>query len=101
MTTLTRTEICTIRTALGMTQADLAQVIGVHSMTVTKWESGALTLDGDNAAILVALLPWRAVDAARLGGELKHILATRGHLAARHRLLGSALGLIPRSHTKH
>ena len=28
------------RTALGLTQAEFAQLLGVHAMTVSKWERG-------------------------------------------------------------
>jgi len=90
---MTRTEAVTVRAALGLTQADLARVLGVHPMTVGRWERDLLTLDGDNAEILHALLPWTAAQVAGLGVDLRGLLATRGHLAARHALLGAVLDI--------
>jgi DNA-binding transcriptional regulator YiaG len=33
-----------IRRRLGLTQAELAERVGVHRQTVTRWESGALAV---------------------------------------------------------
>lgn len=34
-----------LRNEMGVTQNDLAQLLGVHPMTVSKWERGILTAD--------------------------------------------------------
>ena len=36
------TEIVGLRNALGLTQAQFASLLGVHSLTVSKWERGLL-----------------------------------------------------------
>lgn len=36
-------EIKTIRQALGMTQREFAHTLGVHAMSVSRWERGTLT----------------------------------------------------------
>jgi putative transcriptional regulator len=39
---VTKDEICDIRNALGLTQEKFGQLLGVHPMTVSKWERGEL-----------------------------------------------------------
>jgi molybdopterin-binding protein len=51
-----------IRLAAGLTQIRLAEIAGVHSMTVSKWERGVLRPNRHQRAILDAL------DAASRGG---------------------------------
>jgi molybdopterin-binding protein len=48
-------DLAAIRTNLGLTQAQLADVTGVHPMTVSKWERGVLQPTRHQQAILVAL----------------------------------------------
>ena len=72
-----------------MTQDALAQVLGVHPMTISKWERGWLPPDPENAAIYNLLTPWPGTRVASLGSEIRHLLATRGVLAARAYLLVS------------
>lgn len=39
---LTKRDIAQIRGNLGLTQAQFAQLLGVHPITVSRWEHGAL-----------------------------------------------------------
>ncbi|MGH7435881.1 MAG: helix-turn-helix domain-containing protein [Polyangiaceae bacterium] len=39
---MTAAEITTLREALGLTQAQFATLLGVHSLTISKWERGVL-----------------------------------------------------------
>ena len=48
-------DLAAIRTNLGLTQAQLADVTGVHPMTVSKWERGVLQPTRHQRALLVAL----------------------------------------------
>jgi len=48
-------DLAAIRTNLGLTQAQLAGVTGVHPMTVSKWERGVLRPTRHQRALLVAL----------------------------------------------
>jgi molybdopterin-binding protein len=48
-------DFAAIRKKLGLTQAALARVTGVHPMTVSKWERGVLVPTSHPRAILAAL----------------------------------------------
>ena len=48
-------DLAATRTKLGLTQARLAEVTGVHPMTVSKWERGVLRPTAHQRAILAAL----------------------------------------------
>ncbi len=48
-------DLAAIRSKLGLTQAALARVTGVHAMTVSKWERGVLKPTAHARAILAAL----------------------------------------------
>jgi molybdopterin-binding protein len=48
-------DVARIRKRLGLTQARLARLTGVHTMTVSKWERGVLAPNPHQRAILAAL----------------------------------------------
>lgn len=49
---MTGPEIARIRSELGFTQAQLAQLLGVHVLTVSKWERGVLEPSPHQAAFI-------------------------------------------------
>lgn len=49
-------EVRKIREKLGRTQDELAKLIGVHSMTVSKWERGTVKVPKPIALLLRLLL---------------------------------------------
>ena len=49
---MTSQEVVVIRTSLRMTQEQLAQLLGVHSLTVSKWERGLLRPNPHQEALL-------------------------------------------------
>jgi transcriptional regulator with XRE-family HTH domain len=49
---MTKQEILAIRTSLRMTQEQLAQLLGVHSLTISKWERGLLQPSAHQEALL-------------------------------------------------
>lgn len=51
---MTPTEIVAVRNSLNMTQGQLAQLLGVHSLTVSKWERGLLRPTPHQEALLRA-----------------------------------------------
>jgi DNA-binding transcriptional regulator YiaG len=51
---MTPAEVFAIRTSLNMTQGQLAQLLGVHSLTVSKWERGHLHPTPHQEALLRA-----------------------------------------------
>ena len=52
---MTGQEVRRIRKRLGLTQAKFAKRVGVHLVTVSRWESGALGIR-ESAAKLIRLL---------------------------------------------
>lgn len=56
---MTRQEFRERRKALGMTQAQLAAALGVHAVTVSKWERGVLVIPVSIALALDALAAQR------------------------------------------
>lgn len=52
---VTATQLRTLRTALGLTQVQLAEQLGVTSTTVARWERGEVAI-AEPAARLVRLL---------------------------------------------
>lgn len=87
-----------IRSALGLTAAQLAGVLGVHPVTVHRWE-GANTAKVDGlAGIAIASLDHlidtggaSKFDAAKIGAEIAFCQASRGNLVALHRLVGALI----------
>ncbi len=49
---MTPAEIQAVRADLKLTQAQLAQLLGVHVLTISKWERGALSPTPHQAAML-------------------------------------------------
>ncbi len=52
---MTGEEVRQIRKRLGLTQAEFARLVGVHLVTVSRWEKGALGIR-ESAAKLMKLL---------------------------------------------
>lgn len=65
-------KISAIRDRLGLTQPRLAELTGVHPMTVSKWERGVLAPSPHQRSILRAL---EAVAAGRAAGDHARELA--------------------------
>ena len=85
------TDIVAVRHALGLTQAELAQTLDVHVLTVSKWERGILTPSARNGAIFRRLERLDGVAARVVGEAVKVALADAGGLVAYYVLLGAAL----------
>jgi molybdopterin-binding protein len=64
--------LASLRLAAGLTQSRLAALVGVHPMTVSKWERGVLAPNAHQRAILGALAGGRraAREAEELAGWL-------------------------------
>lgn len=66
--------VAELRRRLGLTQGKLAELLGVHAMTVSKWERGLLFPAAHQATVLDAL--WRAAGEAReVGREVRQLTA--------------------------
>jgi DNA-binding transcriptional regulator YiaG len=53
---VTSKEAKRIRKRLGMTQVELAEKLGIHSMTVSKWERGVEPVQKQTALVLELLV---------------------------------------------
>jgi len=49
---MTGDEVRRIRTSLGLTQEQLASLVGVHGLTVSKWERGLLQANPYQSALI-------------------------------------------------
>lgn len=81
-------QIRKIRKGLGLTQAELAQLLGVHSITVSKWELGAATPNSYQIGLLTEFS--KAVQKDHISDALKTTLITAGVIAALYLLLKAA-----------
>lgn len=84
-----RTMIRQIREHLHLTQVQLAQLLGVHPLTVSKWERGELQPSNHEQALL---LSFRQASQARkdIGKEVQTLLVTAGVALAIYVLLRAA-----------
>jgi len=67
-----------LRDLLNISQAHLAMLVGVHSMTVSKWERGLLTPKGLQAELLKAFRPAARHDEAALIGHNAVVISKDG-----------------------
>jgi transcriptional regulator with XRE-family HTH domain len=91
---MTPAQIVTLRQALGLSQAEFAQLFGVHQMTVSKWERGRQAPLAIPTPYQTALMQafGRAAQAKRadVQHEVKNILVGAGVIAALFFLLSQA-----------
>lgn len=87
---LTSKQILELRETLGLTQAQLAQLVGVHVLTISKWEREVLTPSPHQHALLEAFARAAKRNPA-IGEEAVQILLTSGVAAALHSLLNAAV----------
>lgn len=78
-----------IRRRLGFTQSTMAELLGVHAMTVSRWERGLLPVPPYQAALITAFD--QAVRNARaIGPSAERLLRTEGVARALYILLRTA-----------
>lgn len=85
---MTGQDIRAIRRLLGLNQAQFAQLMGVHAITVSKWESG-ITSPTDYQTAFLGQYRLAAKD-KQVREELKTLLFTAGVIAAVYFLLKAA-----------
>jgi DNA-binding transcriptional regulator YiaG len=74
-----------IRKKLGLNQEKLAQLLDVHTMTVSKWERGVLEPTPYQAAMMDEFE--KAASKSEVKLKLKHVLIAAGVVAAVYLLL--------------
>lgn len=84
-------EIKSIRTRLGLTQTQFAQLLGAHPLTVWKWEKGDLqpTLHQQG---LITSFGKASQNKENIGSEVGALLVTAGVVVAIYALLHAAFG---------
>lgn len=86
-------DVATTRHALGLTQTELAAVLGLHYVTVCRWERGHMT---PKPWVLAIFERFRAAaQVANVGGRMSRVLAIRGPLAAMYLGLAVSYGRKP------
>jgi transcriptional regulator with XRE-family HTH domain len=87
---VTAAEIRAIRERLGLSQPQLAQLLGVHALTISKWERGVLTPSGHQETLLRSFR--KAAKNPQVRDEVAGALVTVGVVLALFLLLEAALG---------
>ena len=88
---MTGPEVASIRAGLGLTQVQFAQLLGVHPLTVSKWERGLLAPTSHQIALLDSFRRARAAQ-KDIGGEVANLLVTAGVAFALFAVLKAAFG---------
>lgn len=83
-------QVAAVRHSLGMTQVELAQLIGVHPLTVSKWERGQTSPSSYQAAMLSSF-QGAAQRQSGVGETVRGLLVGAGIAAAVYMLLKVAL----------
>jgi len=85
---MTPAEIQPLREKLGLSQVQLAQLLGVHPLTVSKWERGLLAPAPHQNALLESFA--KARSPKKVGEEVGNLLLTAGIALALYALLEAA-----------
>lgn len=88
---MTGGEVAAVRTGLGMTQAQLGQLLGVHPLTVSKWERGQLNPSPHQAALLQSFIKAKQ-NQPDIGDIVIGLLVGAGVALAIYAILKAAFG---------
>lgn len=86
---MTPEEIRTVRSRLDLSQVQLAKLLGVHPVTVSKWERGVLTPTPHQIALLQSFAK-ASQEEEKIGDEVESTLVTAGVAVALYVLLRAA-----------
>jgi transcriptional regulator with XRE-family HTH domain len=87
---MTGNEIAGLRQKLGFSQVQLAQLLGVHPLTVSKWERGLLSPTDHQSSLLDSFA--KAQRSKRdVGEDVANALAAAGVVVALYLLLRTAV----------
>lgn len=87
---MTGTEVRAVRDALGLKQPQLAQLLGVHPVTVSRWETDDLHPSPYQDAMLQSFQ--KAAKRPGIGDDVLKALVTVGIIVALAILLQAAIG---------
>jgi|SRR5690349_24340632 putative transcriptional regulator len=82
-------DVAGLRTALSLTQGQLAQLLGVHPLTVSKWERGALSPGPHEVALMRSFLAAHGHQ-PEIGASIGQVLVAAGVTYALYKLLEAA-----------
>ncbi len=85
---LSATAIKRIRTTLGLTQGQIAELLGVHPLTVSKWERGLLSPNSHQVQLLRSFQ--KASGEPDIGATVDELLLAGAVVAALLALLKAA-----------
>ncbi len=88
---MTGHEIADLRRKLGLTQVQLAQLLGVHPLTVSKWERGLMSPPPHHNAMLESFKKARQSQ-SDIGEAVSGLLLSAGVVVAIYALLRAAFG---------
>lgn len=87
---MTAEQILALRTALGLSQVQFAQLFGVHFMTVSKWERGLAPPSAYQVALMTQFAQTAAAKQQQAQEVVKNLLVGAGVVAALTWLLTTA-----------
>ena len=88
---MTGKQVFDLRTRLGLSQAQLAQLLGVHPLTVSKWERNKLVPSPHQENLLNSFAKARRAQKT-IGDEVAGLLLSAGVVVALYKLLEAAFG---------
>lgn len=86
---MTPEEIKDIRSSLDLTQVQFADLLGVHPITVSKWERGILTPTSHQAALIQSFAKASQKE-DNIGDRVESLLVTAGVAVALYVILDAA-----------
>jgi transcriptional regulator with XRE-family HTH domain len=87
---VTKEEIKRVRDGLGLTQEQFAQLLGVHTLTVSKWERGLLSPSPYQESLISSFAKARERKQSTGGAKVASVLMGAGVAAALFFLLKAA-----------
>ena len=84
-------EVAKIRSQLGLSQAQLGELLGVHTLTVSRWERGLLQPTAHQVTLLESFGAARKAN-KKVGDEARDALIAVGVVAALLILFSAAAG---------
>ena len=84
-------QILALRTALGLSQVQFAQLFGVHFMTISKWERGVVAPSPYQTALMSQFAQTAAARQQQAQEVVKNLLVGAGVVAALAWLLNTAI----------
>ena len=86
---MTPKEVSGLRSQLGLSQVQFGQLLGVHPLTVSRWERGLLVPTPHQTALIESFAKARTAEQT-IGDQVANLLMTAGVAVALYALLQAA-----------